>query len=116
MRSSLVILASLALVGPWLSNAGLAGQPTSAATVLLAEASPNEIDVPQLFGNTCGFCHEDGGRSAGRGPKLADTVRSDAFIINRIKNGKPGSMPAFGSSFNDSQIMAILAYIRGLHD
>jgi mono/diheme cytochrome c family protein len=112
-------LACSALVGPWLSNAGVAGQPASAGTgapLTVAEASSNDIDVPQLFRNTCGFCHEDGGRAAGRGPKLADTARSDEFIINRIKNGKPGSMPAFGSTFNDNQIMAILAYIRALHD
>lgn len=118
MRSSLVIVVYLA-GGPLLSNTGLAGQQRFAATaapLVVAQASPGDFDVQQLFRNTCGFCHEDGGRAPGRGPKLADTTRSDEFIINRIKNGKPGSMPAFGSSFNDSQIQAILAYIRALHD
>jgi mono/diheme cytochrome c family protein len=65
---------------------------------------------------TCGFCHQDGGRAAGRGPKLSKSERSDEFIIERIKNGKMGSMPAFGSVFSDGQIIAILAYIRGLDD
>jgi mono/diheme cytochrome c family protein len=80
------------------------------------EASPNDIDGPTLFATVCGFCHENGGRTAGKGPKLAGTKRSDEFIIDRIKNGKLGAMPAFGGSFSDGQIIAILAYIRGLED
>ena len=43
-----------------------------------------------------------------------DTKRSDEFIINRIKNGKEGAMPAFGEAFNDAQIAAIVKYIRSL--
>jgi mono/diheme cytochrome c family protein len=81
-----------------------------------AEASPNDIDGATLFATICGWCHEDGGRSAGKGPKLAGTQRSDEFILNRIRNGKPGAMPAFGGSFSEGQIVAILAYIRTLED
>jgi mono/diheme cytochrome c family protein len=112
-----VIVATLALVWSGLSNPGLAQQPTATDTTsppAAPEASTDDIDGQQMFLNICGFCHEDGGRSAGRGPKLANTARSDDFIINRIKTGKPGSMPAFGSVFSDGQIIAILAYIRGL--
>jgi len=57
-----------------------------------------------------------GGRVAGRGPKLAGTDKSDDFIIKQIKNGKPPGMPAFGKSFSDEQIQAIVSYIRGLPD
>jgi mono/diheme cytochrome c family protein len=78
------------------------------------EASPNDIDGETLFATVCGFCHEQGGRSTGKAPKLAGTTRSDEFIINRIKTGKPGAMPAFGRVFSEGQIYAILAYIRGL--
>ncbi len=67
-----------------------------------------------MFATSCGFCHQDGGRAPGRGPKLAGTTRSDDFIVDRIKKGKPGAMPAFGTAFSDSQIMAILAYIKAL--
>ena len=80
------------------------------------EASVNDIDGETMFATLCGFCHEDGGRTAGKGPKLAGTKRSDEFIINRIKMGKPGAMPAFGRVFSDGQIIAILAYIRGLDE
>ena len=72
------------------------------------------FDVEQLFASTCGFCHSDGGRAAGKGPQLMDTKRSDDFIRDRIKNGKPGAMPAFGSSFSDAQIDQIIKYIRDL--
>jgi len=80
------------------------------------EASPNDIDGPTLFASVCGFCHQDGGRTEGKGPKLAGTKRSDDFIVARIRNGKPGAMPAFGGAFSEGQIIAILAYIRALED
>jgi mono/diheme cytochrome c family protein len=72
------------------------------------------LDVDQLFASTCGFCHSDGGRAAGKGPQLMNTKRDDDFIRNRIKNGKPGAMPAFGAMFTDAQIDQIIKYIRGL--
>jgi mono/diheme cytochrome c family protein len=81
-----------------------------------AEASPNDIDGATMFTTVCGWCHESGGRTAGKGPKLAGTARSDEFILNRIRTGKPGAMPAFGGSFSEGQIVAILAYIRTLED
>ncbi len=78
-------------------------------------AAPTEqINVEQLFATTCGWCHSDGGRAAGKGPELMDTKRDDDFIRNRIKNGKEGAMPAFGATFNDAQIDEIIKYIRAL--
>ncbi|MBV9434379.1 MAG: cytochrome c [Hyphomicrobiales bacterium] len=79
-----------------------------------AASADAPLDVHELFATTCGWCHSDGGRAAGKGPQLMDTARSDDFIRNRIKNGKEGAMPAFGQVFNDSQINSIIAYIRGL--
>ena len=73
-----------------------------------------KLDVPQLFATTCGWCHSDGGRAAGKGPQLMDTKRDDDFIRNRIKNGKEGAMPAFGAMFSDAQIDQIIQYIRTL--
>jgi mono/diheme cytochrome c family protein len=72
------------------------------------------FDVKQLFANTCGWCHADAGRMEGKGPQLMGTTLTDAEIINRIKNGKPGRMPAFGTAFTDEQVNAIVAYIRNL--
>jgi mono/diheme cytochrome c family protein len=74
------------------------------------------LDVNKLFAGTCGWCHSNGGRTAGKGPKLAGTTLTDAEIANRIKNGKPGAMPAFGSAFSDDDIKAIVRYIRDLKE
>jgi mono/diheme cytochrome c family protein len=80
----------------------------------VAATPKSSVDVPQLFATTCGWCHSDGGRAPGKGPQLMDTQRSDDFIRNRIKLGKEGAMPAFGSTFNDADIDAIIRYIRSL--
>jgi mono/diheme cytochrome c family protein len=110
-----VIVAFVAIIWPRLSTA--AEQSTSAGSATpQAEASPNDIDGQQMFATTCGYCHQDGGRAAGRGPKLSKSERSDDYIIERIRKGKTGAMPAFGAVFSDGQIIAILAYIRGLDD
>jgi mono/diheme cytochrome c family protein len=91
-----------------------------AAAVLAALAAPAAaddqppLDLDQLFASVCGFCHANGGRVVGRGPKLMDTERSDDFIRNRIKNGKEGAMPAFSTTFSDAEIDRIIAYIRAL--
>jgi mono/diheme cytochrome c family protein len=74
------------------------------------------FDGEKLFATSCGWCHQSGGRVAGRGPKLAGTDKSDAFIVTRIKTGKAPGMPAFGRSFSDEQLAAIIAYIRSLRD
>src|SRR5216684_2141254 len=88
--------------------------PLMALPALAAEKTMNDEKVAQLFASTCGFCHENGGRIAGKGPKLAGTIRTDAFIIDRIKNGKEGAMPAFEGNLTNSQIKSIIHYIRNL--
>lgn len=113
--AGLLIIASAVLAAV---QAEEAAQPASPMAGQAPAASSNgegaAIDGKTLFATTCGFCHEDGGRKAGRGPQLAATERSDEFIINRITNGKPGKMPAFGRVYSPDQIKQILAYIRGL--
>jgi len=81
-----------------------------------AQATETEPDGQKLFTASCGFCHSKGGRKSGKGPKLANSPRSDAFIVERIKKGKQGRMPAFARTFNDEKVMAILAYIRSLDE
>ena len=100
----------------WIGCGWAQQSPSPTAKTEAPEASPNDIDGPTMFATVCGYCHQDGGRAAGRGPKLAGTTRSDEFIIDRIRNGKSGAMPAFGGTFSEGQIIAILAYIRSLED
>jgi mono/diheme cytochrome c family protein len=72
------------------------------------------FDVEQLFAGTCGFCHSDGGRVAGKGPQLMNSQRDDDFLRNRIKHGKQGAMPAFDGALTDAQIDEIVKFIRAL--
>jgi mono/diheme cytochrome c family protein len=94
---------------------------TSLACAMPASAQPAattpddaKFDVEQLFASSCGWCHSDGGRAAGKGPQLTNSPRSDDYLRNRIKAGKEGAMPAYGSAFSDAQIDAIIKYIRSL--
>jgi len=111
----MVWIASMAFMRPALMACALGG----ALAVAAARAQDGKqagLNVQQLFATSCGWCHQSGGRSEGRGPKLAGTDKSDEYIINQIKKGKPPGMPSFGNSFNDAQIHAIVAYIRDLKD
>ncbi len=99
---------------PALLGASLACVAPARAQPAGATPANAPFNVEQLFATTCGWCHSDGGRAAGKGPQLMDTKRDDDFIRNRIKNGKPGAMPAFGATFSDAQIDQIIKYIRAL--
>jgi mono/diheme cytochrome c family protein len=81
-----------------------------------AKDAKGPLDVNKLFASTCGWCHSNGGRSPGKGPQLMGTTLTDAEIANRIKNGKPGQMPAFAGTFSDDDIKAIIRYIRELKE
>jgi mono/diheme cytochrome c family protein len=97
-----------ALAASWACAVPASAQPA-------APAPDNAtFDVEQLFASSCGWCHSDGGRVAGKGPQLANSPRSDDYLRNRIKTGKEGAMPAFGLAFSDAQIDAIIKYIRSL--
>ncbi len=110
MKLSLGVI-TLLLVGLVASSSHVTPAEAQSAT---PPSDNGKLDVEQLFATTCGWCHSDGGRAAGKGPQLMDTKRDDDFIRNRIKNGKPGAMPAFGETFNDAQIDQIIKYIRNL--
>jgi mono/diheme cytochrome c family protein len=86
------------------------------AGMAATQKSGDDPKVKELFATTCGFCHHNGGREAGKGPRLAGTTRSDDFIIHRIKEGKEGAMPSFEGALSNAQIKAIVRYIRNLKD
>jgi mono/diheme cytochrome c family protein len=95
-------------------HASAPGAQAPAAAAASAPSGDAAFDPRQLFTNVCGWCHSSGGREPGKGPKLMGTTLSDAEIAYRIKTGKTGQMPAFGSSLNDQQLAAVVAYIRNL--
>lgn len=80
-----------------------------------AHAAPQIARGKTLFISFgCGWCHENGGRKAGKCPQLMNTQRDDNFILTRIATGSPGKMPAFGGSLTGPDVNALLAYIRSL--
>ena len=98
--------------GPMFSSR--TADPATAATAAPAVAIQADFNVQTLFANTCGWCHSGAGRVAGKGPQLMGTTLTDTEIVYRVKNGKTGAMPGFGSSFTDDQLKAIVKYIRDL--
>ena len=91
------------------------GTVLAAAAPVQAEVKlGNDQEAGAFFGSVCGYCHEDGGRRAGKGPQLMGTARTDDYMANRIATGRPGRMPAFGGTLNADQIQAIIHYIRNL--
>jgi hypothetical protein len=52
----------------------------------------------------------------GQGSEAVEVRAQRRIHHRRIRQGKTGAMPAFGAVFSDGQIIAILAYIRGLDD
>jgi mono/diheme cytochrome c family protein len=68
-----------------------------------------------LFDHNCAHCHGDDARGD-EGPDLHGLVKSDARLTKIIKGGIKGEMPAFGKKFTDSDVQALIAYLRTLKD
>ena len=94
----------------------LALLPAASLTAMAQEEHPyaKDFDVKANFRNICGFCHQNYGRQEGKGPQLMNNSKTDEELFNRIKNGKPGRMAAFGVAFTDDKIWAIVKFIRSL--
>ena len=100
----------------------LAAKPALAeADVVDATAAPiNEkynVDIKKIFATTCGLCHGAYGTKQGDrggGPKLAGTKKSTEQVVEQIKNGKSGYMPAFKTALKEEQIQALAEYIKAL--
>jgi cytochrome c553 len=91
-------------------HAAEAGSPTTPVDAAAQIAHGRTLFIS--YG--CGWCHEDGGRKAGRCPQLMDTQRDDNFIVSRIAAGSPGKMPTFGEGLTAADIQSLLVYIRSL--
>jgi mono/diheme cytochrome c family protein len=93
----------------------VADEPLPRVVALPDAAIANPADpISTLFASACGWCHVDGGRAAGRGPRLQGSGLTDAEITARIRAGKPGQMPAYAEMLDAEQIQAIVGYIRAL--
>jgi cytochrome c oxidase cbb3-type subunit III len=79
---------------------------------------PASMRGKQTFSSTCAGCHGLDGKGSERAPSIADRPNvqrlSDSQIFRIIENGIPGTgMPAF-HSLENSQIKAVVAYLRTL--
>jgi len=116
MYRALLTAVCLAFALPGAVRAQDAAKTTAPAEQAPAQPSPPKkaFSVKNTFRNICGFCHEDYGRKAGKGPQLMNDPNPDEYLFNRIKHGKPGRMAAFGGIFSDDDIHQIVAFIRTL--
>jgi mono/diheme cytochrome c family protein len=105
---------SFLVVAALLFFAGISVSPAADEKAPAATPEAPAFSAKNTFRNICGFCHEDYGRKAGKGPQLMNSERSDQYLFDRIKNGKPGRMAAFGGAFTDDQIREIVKFIRSL--
>lgn len=75
-----------------------------------------EIDAADLFANTCARCH-GADLSGDEGPPLDATSHSvgepDEHLVEAITFGRD-EMPSFADELNEKQILALVAYIRGV--
>ena len=91
-------------------------QPTN-TIALRAEAKleGQAKDGYRLFDHNCAPCHGEDARGD-EGPNLHGLFKSDARITTIIKSGIKGEMPSFAKKFTDSDIQALIAYLRTLKD
>jgi len=122
----LALAASLGLLGltfglsPFLQpgKAAEAQREDPAKTILVSEEASLEGLPKQghnLFDRNCAHCHGDDARGD-EGPDLHGLVKSDARLTKIITGGIKGEMPAFGKKFTDSDVQALIAYLRTLKD
>jgi mono/diheme cytochrome c family protein len=69
----------------------------------------------QLFMMNCAHCHGADARGD-EGPDLHGITKSDARIASMIKNGIKGEMPKFGAKLTDTDVQALIAFVRSLKD
>jgi mono/diheme cytochrome c family protein len=116
MRTKVSVLGLVILV----SGFGLA---FSTHSMKPASIEPADVDAKKLYDSDCATCHGKDGKAKTFKAKLnharnltdakwqAETT--DERLYNSIHNGKE-KMPAFGKKFSDSQINALVAFVRTL--
>jgi cytochrome c oxidase cbb3-type subunit 3 len=100
-------------------QAGLPAQHPLRALKNPREHDPRAVEEgKQLFVSyNCADCHGGEG-SGGMGPSLQDGRwhfgGSPGEVYESISEGRPDGMPSWGGRINDSQIWALVAYVRTL--
>lgn len=68
-----------------------------------------------LFERNCAHCHGDDAHGD-EGPDLHNLKKSDARITKVVTQGIKGEMPAFGLKLSETDVKALIAFLRTLKD
>ena len=120
MKKRIVQWCCLLLIpGVLIFGSGCQSKPPVAARQ--AGYPQDKVDARALFAESCAKCHGADGRARTfRGRLLGarnltdakwQTVSTDPEIATAIKTG-PKAMPAFGKKLSQSEIAALVAYVR----
>src|SRR5580658_7299467 len=112
--SSVAALALAVAAGEMFQRAS-AASAASGDGLAIPAAGTLEQKGYKLFMLNCAHCHGDDARGD-EGPDLHGVTKSDARIASLIKNGKKGEMPKFASKLSDSEVQALVAFVRSLKD
>ena len=90
------------------------------AIIIASSGAAFGVDPSALWGQHCASCHgKDGSGNTTMGKKLGvkdytkDQGFSDAEAANVIKNGK-GKMKAYKDKLSDTDVRALVAWVRSL--
>ena len=106
-----------------------ATKPSDTASVAVGVSRTNGLDealvIPhpgtqehqgyRLFMMNCAHCHGNDAHGD-EGPDLHGVTKSDARIASIIKNGIKGEMPKFGAKLTDTDVQALIAFVRSLKE
>jgi mono/diheme cytochrome c family protein len=92
-----------------------AAESQSTASSVIPSAGTEAYQGYTLFLMNCAHCHGSDARGD-EGPDLHGVIKSDARISSLIKNGIKGEMPKFGEKLTDTDVHALIAFVRSLKD
>jgi mono/diheme cytochrome c family protein len=116
-RASAFYLALTFVACAFIGAAGFVG-----GEMLLGQETATSANIPlstgamqgrHLFLMNCAHCHGDDARGD-EGPDLHDLHKNDARIHQIVTEGIKGEMPSFAKKFNDTDIRALITYLRTL--
>lgn len=108
-----VAVPALSLAGAFVAALGL-GPPPADSSVPSADPPPSGR---AMFTLSCAHCHGDdatGNGEDGDGPDLRELRISNARIATVIRQGIHGEMPSFAKKYSNSEVTALVAYLRTL--
>lgn len=90
------------------------GASGATESLVIPPAGTQERQGYALFMLNCAHCHGNDAHGD-EGPDLHGVTKSDARIASMIKNGVKGEMPKFGSKLTETDVQALIAFVRSLN-